>query len=54
MGNIHVARTCVLVYFNIVVNKPSCLSMVGYQITKIYGFLKRGVEEGGKASTKAS
>jgi hypothetical protein len=50
-GDTLVARTCVLVYFSVVENKSSHLSIVDYQITKIYGFLKgRGGGKGGKAS----
>jgi hypothetical protein len=43
-GDMLIARTCVLIYFNVVENKFSRLGVVDYQITKINGFLK-GVEE---------
>jgi hypothetical protein len=43
-----VARTCVLIYFNVVENKSSRLGMVDYQITKINGFFKRGREIGAR------
>ena len=39
------ARLRVLNYFNVVVNKSSRLSVVDYQITKINGFFRKGVEE---------
>ena len=48
-GDTLVARTRVLVYFNVVVNKSSRLGVVDYRITKIDGF-ERGVEESGEAS----
>jgi hypothetical protein len=33
-------------------NKPSRLSVVGYQITKINGFLRKGWRNGGEASAR--
>ena len=51
MGNVLVARTYILDYFSVVVNKSSRLSVVDYQITKIDGFF-RGVREWGEASTR--
>jgi hypothetical protein len=53
-GNALVARTYALIYFCVVVNKFSRLSVVNYQITEINGFFKWGVKEWGQGEHRAS